>query len=124
MPILDNCLLLFLIPCKVKLKTSRWLVTPWVLVTDLQTCVCDNSKKPSHIKYSVLISQNHEEKLLEVGPTSKNFWLLTEFKIKGLSDTSSIAHIMPTFSSYRNQTFGLQGKYTACIIRILTLNGF
>ena len=30
---------------------------------------------------------------------------------------------MPTFSSWRNQSFGLQGKYTACMIGILTING-
>ena len=30
---------------------------------------------------------------------------------------------MPTFSSCRNQSFGLQGKYTASIKGMLTLNG-
>ena len=34
-------------------------------------------KKAPPIKHSVLISfQNHGEKLLEVGPTSKNIWHL------------------------------------------------
>ena len=34
-----------------------------------------NLKKASPIKHSALISfQNHGEKLLEVGPTSKNFF--------------------------------------------------
>lgn len=91
-----------------KLFASKNVLTP-----------SEQLKKASHIKQSVLNSvQNHGEKLLQVGPNSKKL-----VKIKRLSVTYYNTHIMLAFSSYRNQLFGLQGKCSGCMIRILVLIG-
>ena len=91
-----------------KLFASKNVLTP-----------SEQLKKASHIKQSVLNSvQNHGEKLLQVGPNSKKL-----VKIKRLSVTYYNTHTMLAFSSYRNQLFGLQGKCSGCMIRILVLIG-